>query len=217
MFPIVNRQAEVLAQLGPQIALRARAFLCQRDVGWNETAAALASILLLDNTSLLETASLLLQAQWTSLDILLGSKDPGPWMEWVQKAIKLVKAGGEGKLMGEARLKTLASGPEPTLGPLPLPPLMLQLDQLLPAAPRIGGEKAGDRDGGKVVVRLVQRLGIPTGAGMDLLVELLKPGMGENGLEDVMGEDAGAALMASSGDLSCGLAQDPFGWITKKE
>ncbi|KAG0145530.1 hypothetical protein CROQUDRAFT_93785 [Cronartium quercuum f. sp. fusiforme G11] len=52
---------------------------------------------------------------------------------------------------------------------------------------------------------------------MDLLVELLKPGMGENGLEDVMGEDAGAVLMASSGDLSCGLAQDPFGWITKKE
>ncbi|KAG0149002.1 hypothetical protein CROQUDRAFT_654077 [Cronartium quercuum f. sp. fusiforme G11] len=89
-FPIVDRQAEALAQLGPQIALRARAFLRRWDVGRNETAAALASILLLDNTSLLETASLLLQARRTSLDILLGSKDPGPWMERVRKAIKLV-------------------------------------------------------------------------------------------------------------------------------
>lgn len=91
-FPIVERQSEALAQLAPQITWRARAFLRKWDVDHHETAAALAAILLLDNTSLMETATLFLQARRTSLNILLnGTSHPlGTWTDRVRNAIQLV-------------------------------------------------------------------------------------------------------------------------------
>lgn len=128
---------------------------------------------------------------------------------------------GDGKLMGEARDGTLLNIPMLSLGPPPLLPLILLLDQLLPASatlpldmpadlipgikyprwelaslaieptgllscsgfdvseantdPTMGGENADDKE-----VKLLPPPGIPTGAGIDLDVVLLKPGIGEN-------------------------------------
>ncbi|KAH9821127.1 hypothetical protein DFH28DRAFT_923561 [Melampsora americana] len=91
-FPIVVRQSEALAQLAPQIAWRARGFLRRWDVNRQETASALAAILLLDNTSLMDTATLFLQARRTSLNAILASKplQPNLWTDRIRNAIRLV-------------------------------------------------------------------------------------------------------------------------------
>ncbi|EGG00295.1 uncharacterized protein MELLADRAFT_93708 [Melampsora larici-populina 98AG31] len=91
-FPIVVRQSEALAQLAPQIAWRARGFLRRWDVNRHETASALAAILLLDNTSLMDTATLFLQARRTSLNAILASKplQPDLWTDRIRNAIRLV-------------------------------------------------------------------------------------------------------------------------------
>lgn len=91
-FPIVVRQSEALAQLAPQIAWRARGFLRRWDVNRHETASALAAILLLDNTSLMDTATLFLQARRTSLNAVLASKplQPDLWTDRIRNAIRLV-------------------------------------------------------------------------------------------------------------------------------
>ncbi|KAA1123628.1 hypothetical protein PGTUg99_022213 [Puccinia graminis f. sp. tritici] len=91
MFPIVERQSETLGQLGPQISSRAKSFLRKWEANSQATMDALAAIILMDNTSLLDSLQLLLQVRKTTFNSLIARLN-GSWTELVKNAVRLLLA-----------------------------------------------------------------------------------------------------------------------------
>ncbi|PLW18839.1 hypothetical protein PCANC_06621 [Puccinia coronata f. sp. avenae] len=91
MFPIVERQSEALAQLGPQISSRAKLFLRKWQAKNHATMEALAAIILLDTTGLLDSLQLLLQLRKTAFTSLI-TRLNGSWTELVKSAVNLLLA-----------------------------------------------------------------------------------------------------------------------------
>ncbi|WAQ86199.1 hypothetical protein PtA15_6A831 [Puccinia triticina] len=91
MFPIVERQSETLAQLGPQISARAKGFLRKWEANSQATMEALAAVVLMDTTSLSDSLQLLLLVRKTAFNSLIARLN-GSWTELIKNAVKLLLA-----------------------------------------------------------------------------------------------------------------------------
>jgi len=141
MFPIVERQSETLGQLGPQISSRARLFLRKWEAKDQGTMEALAAVILLDTTSLLDSLELLLQIRKTAFNSLIARLN-GSWIEIVKSAVKLLLATLENIhqifLKGEltALLKAVQDGSSKENQLKPLLSLLPNAHQLMHFIPR---------------------------------------------------------------------------------